>query len=73
MSFTAAWIAWAVVCAGSFVALELSALRKPDTPEEPRTLTANLRNLVSSPTWWGTSSRLGLTALLAWLPGHLLG
>lgn len=51
---------------------EASAILRGDQPNQPRTLTANLRSLTSVPgPWWHRTARVALVVFLAWLPAHL--
>lgn len=65
-------IAW-IVLAAAAVTLETIALIRKDTPTQPRTLTANIRWLITGAGWGHWVARGVLIGLLAWLPGHLLG
>lgn len=64
--FSWLWIAWGL----AFLLVEGAALVVKDRPEAPRTLTANVRWLVSGAGRWHVAARVVLVALLAWLPGH---
>ena len=64
--FSWLWIAWGL----AFVAIEVTALTRKDRPEELRTLTANVRWLVSGAGGWHVAARVLLLAVLAWLPAH---
>jgi hypothetical protein len=64
--FSWLWIGWGL----AFIAIELAALAKKDRPEELRTLTANVRWLVSGAGTWHVGARVLLAVVLAWLPAH---
>jgi hypothetical protein len=64
--FAALWILWGL----AFVAIEAAGLIVKDAPGKPRTLTANVRWLISGAGWWHHAARVVLAVALAWLPGH---
>jgi hypothetical protein len=64
--FSWLWLIWGL----AFIAVEGTALIVKDGPDRPRTLTANVRWLISGAGWWHYTARAVLAAALAWLPGH---
>ena len=64
--FSLLWLAWGA----AFFVIEGVALVKKDRPNHLRTLTANVRWLISGAGRWHRVARIALVLLLAWLPGH---
>lgn len=63
------WL-WLLLWGLTFAVLETTAIIMGDKPGQPRTLTANVRALITGRSWWHRGARLLVAALLAWLPGH---
>lgn len=59
-------------CLAVVLTAEVVAVVLRDKPDTPRTITANIKAITSLPgPWWHRAARVGLIALLAWLPPHL--